>query len=69
MRQIYNDRCQKLIDLFDTYKAAVRIVYVESPYEKVLRQNQSRKQAVPPVVVQCLTEHLGLYPDLPKRIE
>ncbi|WP_051203197.1 AAA family ATPase [Hugenholtzia roseola] len=57
---LQRDRRKKLIDLFYTYKAAVRIVYVESPYEKLLQQNQNRKQVVPPAVIRRMAERMEL---------
>jgi predicted kinase len=39
------------IDLFTTYKARVRIVYVEVPYREWLRQNSAREFSVPEKVL------------------
>jgi predicted kinase len=45
---------QQLVDLFTTYKARVKIVYVEVPYTHLHRQNKSREAAVPGAVLDRL---------------
>ncbi|CCH51581.1 hypothetical protein BN8_00510 [Fibrisoma limi BUZ 3] len=48
---------QQLIDLFVTYRAKVRLVYVEVPYTQLMEQNRNRKYVVPePVISQLLTK-------------
>jgi len=49
---------QQLIDLFTTYKARVKIVYVEVPYAHLHRQNKSREAAVPDAVLDRLVDKL-----------
>lgn len=44
-------RRQQLIDLFLTYGAYVRIIYLEVPYELLQEQNRNREQLVPPAVM------------------
>ncbi|MGC3945165.1 MAG: AAA family ATPase [Chryseolinea sp.] len=46
------------IELFATYKARVRIVYVEVEYDTWLRQNREREHAVPSNVLQRLLSKL-----------
>lgn len=48
----------QLISLFLTYKAAVKIEYVEVPYKKLLSQNKSRETAVPPAAMEKLVRKL-----------
>jgi predicted kinase len=44
-----------LIDLFAAYHARVRIVYVDAPWETLLRRNQEREASVPvPVIARML---------------
>jgi predicted kinase len=44
-----------LIDLFAAYSARIRIVYVDAPWELILRRNQERESSVPePVVARML---------------
>ncbi len=38
---------QKLVGLFEDYGAAVRIIYLETPWEENLRRNSGRQAAVP----------------------
>jgi putative nucleotidyltransferase with HDIG domain len=49
---------QQLVDLFCTYKAKVKIVYVEVPYTHLHRQNKSREAAVPDAVLEKLIDKL-----------
>ena len=49
---------QLLFDLFTTYKARVKIVYVEVPYAHLHRQNKSREAAVPDAVLDRLVDKL-----------
>jgi predicted kinase len=44
------------IDLFADYNAHIEIVYVEPPFETLLRRNQVRKRAVPETVVRRLAD-------------
>ncbi len=37
----------KNINLFTTYKAKTKIIYVETPYKKLLQQNKKREEVVP----------------------
>ncbi|SHG16475.1 Predicted kinase [Pedobacter caeni] len=48
----------QLIDLFSTYKAKVRIVYIESPYAMLHRQNKGREAIVPDLVMEKLIHKL-----------
>ncbi len=50
----------QLVDLFLSYHARVRIVYVESPYATVLRRNRRRQHAVPEAVILKLAGRLEL---------
>jgi predicted kinase len=49
---------QQLIDLFTTYKAHVRLVYLEAPYQQLIRQNRNREYAVPETVLHRMIERL-----------
>lgn len=49
-----------LLELFNNYKARVRIVYVEAPYADVLARNKQRKHPVPTRVIDGLVERLEL---------
>lgn len=44
---ITKDLREKNINLFSTYKAKTRIVYLEVPYKTLLKQNRNREDAVP----------------------
>ena len=48
----------QLIDLFITYKAKVRIVYIEVPYQLLHDQNKNRDAIVPATVLNRLTHKL-----------
>lgn len=48
----------QLIELFTTYKAAVKIVYVEAPYHQLFKQNRNREAVVPAVIVDKLVRKL-----------
>lgn len=48
-------RRSALIGLARDYHARVKIVYVESPREKLFEQNRSRKAVVPPEVIERMT--------------
>jgi len=48
----------QLVELFTTYKAAVKIIYVEAPYTGLLKQNRNREAAIPDVVLERLIDKL-----------
>lgn len=48
----------QLIDLFTTYKASVKIIYVEVQYEHLRQQNKAREAAVPNMVLERLINKL-----------
>lgn len=48
----------QLVDLFITYKAFVKMVYVEVPYSKLHIQNKSRESAIPSRAVDKLVSKL-----------
>lgn len=52
-----------LIDLFAAYRARVRIVYVDTPYERLLARNRARPDPVPEAVIHRLARRLEV-PDL-----
>jgi putative nucleotidyltransferase with HDIG domain len=52
-----------LIDLFAAYSARVRIVYVDAPWEAILRRNQEREASVPEPVIARMLRKLEV-PDL-----
>ncbi|MBW4441834.1 MAG: AAA family ATPase [Plectolyngbya sp. WJT66-NPBG17] len=47
-----------LIDLFASYRARIRIVYVEVPWQTVLQQNAQRPAPVPEIVIEQLFDRL-----------
>jgi predicted kinase len=53
----------QLVDLFASYKARVRIVYVEAFYATLLERNRSRSAPVPPAVIERLARKLEV-PDV-----
>lgn len=50
----------QLIDLFTTYKAKVKIVYIEVPYRHLHGQNRNRNAVVPGAVLDRLTHKLEI---------
>ncbi len=44
------------LDLFADYHARIEIVYLEPPFETLLRQNKARSKAVPEQVIRKLAE-------------
>jgi predicted kinase len=53
----------QLIDLFTSYHARVRIVYVEAPFDEMMRRNATRPNQVPEAVLYHLMRKLEV-PDL-----
>lgn len=45
---------QRWIDLFSNYKARIRIVYVEPPFEVIVKQNRDRDSSIPENVIRRL---------------
>ena len=54
-----------LIDLFAAYHARIRIVYVDAPWEVILRRNQEREASVPEPVIARMLRKL----EVPDRTE
>ncbi len=50
----------QLIELFTTYRAWVKIEYLEVPYKKLLHQNRNREYAVPENVINRLIDKLEI---------
>ncbi len=48
----------QLIDLFVTYKAHVKLVYIEKPYQTWIAQNSNREHAVPLAVLDRMLDKL-----------
>jgi predicted kinase len=48
----------QLIELFTTYKAGVKIIYVEVPYADLFSQNRNREEVVPANVLEKLIDKL-----------
>ncbi|MGJ5815627.1 AAA family ATPase [Paludibaculum fermentans] len=46
----------QLVDLFTAYQARVRLVYVEAPRERLLKQNRERAKAVPLAALEHMLE-------------
>lgn len=57
-----------LIELFASYRARVRIVYVEAPQERLFRQNRARDSAVPEVAMERMLRHWEV-PDITEAHE
>lgn len=55
----------QLIILFAGYGARVKIVYLEAPYEEILRRNRERSRNVPEKVIERLVEKL----EVPENFE
>lgn len=53
----------QLISLFADYGARVKIVYIEAPYEEILRRNRERSRNVPEKVIERLVEKLEIPED------
>jgi predicted kinase len=51
---------EQLIDLFLTYKAKVRIVYVEVPYAQLRTQNREREHPVPFSIIERMIDKLEI---------
>ncbi|MCW3124350.1 MAG: hypothetical protein JWO03_8 [Bacteroidetes bacterium] len=49
---------EQLISLFYTYKARVRIEYVEVPYRTLLQQNKNREAAIPVLAIERMIDKL-----------
>lgn len=47
---------QRWIDLFADYRARIELVYVEPPFDCLLRQNKNREKSVPTEIVRKLAE-------------
>lgn len=50
----------QLVELFTTYKASVKIVYVEAPYRLLHKQNHNREAIVPTAVLEKLIRKLEI---------
>lgn len=53
----------QLISLFANYGASVKLVYLEVPYEEILRRNSERSRNVPEKVIERLIEKLEIPED------
>lgn len=49
---------EPMIDLFQRYGAITTLVYIEVPYEQLLRQNQQREYAIPAKVLERMVDRL-----------
>lgn len=54
------DNRKKLYDLFTSYKACVRVIYLESPYSKLLERNEIRDRSVPQNVIDRMLNHMDM---------
>jgi len=57
---IYRNLRWQLISLFHSYGAKVRIIYLEVPYKKLIRQNQNREYPVPVKVLERMISKLDV---------
>jgi predicted kinase len=53
----------QLISLFSSYGARVKLIYLEAPYEEILRRNSDRSRNVPEKVIRRLIEKLEVLED------
>lgn len=53
----------QLIGLFSSYGARVKLTYLESPYEEILRRNSERSRNIPEKVIRRLLEKLEVPED------
>ena len=51
---------ESLISLFETYRARVRIVYLETDWNNLQARNRSREDAVPPKAIDNMLSKLTL---------
>lgn len=51
---------EQLIQLFVTYKAQVNLIYLEVPFEKLIKQNRNREAVVPEMVIRQLIHKLDV---------
>jgi putative nucleotidyltransferase with HDIG domain len=51
---------EQLIDLFFTYKARVRIEYIEVPYRVLMQQNKNREAVVPSAAIERMIDRLDI---------
>jgi tRNA uridine 5-carbamoylmethylation protein Kti12 len=51
---------QQLVDLFTTYDAYVKIVYIEKPYKIWLEQNTNREFPIPQTVLEKMLGKLEI---------
>ena len=49
---LQKSRREKLVNLFTTYHASVRIVYIEADYKTLLKRNKSREHPIPSKVLE-----------------
>ena len=49
---------EKQIRIFMDYKAAVKVVFLETPWDEMLRRNQCKKEAVPESAIENMLEKL-----------
>ena len=49
---------EQLIDLFEPYKPCVKIIYVETTYQKLLVQNKDRQESIPQYAVEKMIDKL-----------
>ncbi len=49
---------EQLIDLFEPYKLYVKVVYIETPYQKLLAQNRHRQERIPQHAVKKMIDKL-----------
>jgi predicted kinase len=59
---------EQLVDLFISYDAKVKIVYIEAPYEEIITRNSGRDKPVPEKVIEKLIDKLEV-PDVTEAHE
>lgn len=57
---LIKDYRKGLYDLFTSYKARVHVIYLETPYQELLRRNKIRERKVPPEVIDHMIERFDM---------
>ncbi len=59
---------EQLVDLFVSYGAKVKIVYIEAPYQEIIKRNSDRDKPVPEKIIEKLIDKLEV-PDVTEAHE
>lgn len=58
-------RRRALVDLFTTYQARVKIIYLETPYQDLLERNRTREESIPTQILERFIDRM----EIPERTE